>query len=141
MPRTKIRSGTKWTHPNRVTGKKRERYCKICNATADKVRIMKHENICENCAKEASKNKEGRLACKICGRVVPKQVKENNGFCNECICKLCGKPDPKLTRKTGFCRECLEKMGHCRVCGKEALAQVKKHNGVCDECFQKAQNK
>lgn len=142
MPRQKIRSGTKWTHPNTVRGKKKYRYCKICGKTADQVPIMKHENICETCVKELEKKKEGHLACKICGKVVPKQVKENKGFCDACVCSLCGKPDPKYTRKHGMCKECMLKLGtHCIDCGKEAMAQVRKNDGFCDICAAKAREK
>lgn len=142
MPRQKIRSGTKWTHPNRVTGKKAARYCKLCGTTADKVRIMKHENICEVCAKELRKKKEGHYACKVCGKIAPKQVRENKGYCSECVCRLCGKPDPKYTRVHGFCRKCLAEMGTiCIQCGKEAQTQVKKNDGLCDECAAKTKSK
>jgi hypothetical protein len=103
---------------------------------------MKHENICEFCAKELRKKKAGHLACKVCGKVVPKQVKENNGYCSECVCRVCGKPDPKYTRVHGFCRKCLMEMGTiCIKCGKEAQAQVKKNKGFCDECATKEKSK
>ncbi len=142
MARQKKRRGSKWTDPGNVKGKKKYRYCKICGSTATQVRIMKHEHICEKCAEEAARKKKGQLACKACGKVVPNQLKKYNGYCKECVCKICGKPDPEYTHKHGVCRECLIKMGtNCLVCGKEAYAQVKKNNGLCDECAAKRNNK
>ena len=138
MAKQKKRRGSKWIDPNRVMGKKKERYCRICGAKATQVRLLKHENICEKCIEDLSKRKSGNLACKICGKVVPKQVKKYNGYCKECVCKLCGKPDPEYTKKHGFCRDCLTQIGNiCRICGKEAPTQIKKNNGLCDNCATK----
>lgn len=135
MAKQQKRRGSKWIKPNRATGRKKERYCKICGTTASQARILKHENICEFCAREAQKKKEGRLACKACGKVVPHQLKKYNGYCKECVCSLCGKPDPDWAQKTGYCKSCFELIGvNCRVCGKEARAQVQKNEGLCDAC-------
>jgi len=135
MGKQKKRRGSKWIDPSSVRGKKKYRFCKICGATAEQVRIMKHENICEHCARDAQKHQRGNLACKGCGKVVPNQLKKYNGYCKECVCRICGKPDPEFTHTHGVCRECLAKMGtNCRICGKEAVAQVKKNDGICDEC-------
>ena len=135
MAKQKKRRGSKWIDPNKVSGKKKYRYCKICGSTAKQVRIMKHENICEKCALTAAKKKSGQLACKACGKVVPNQVHKYNGYCKECVCKICGRPDPRYTQQQGFCRQCLVKMGtNCLICGKEAVAQIRKNNGLCDQC-------
>lgn len=140
MAKQKKRRGSKWIDPNKVSGKKKYRYCKICGSTAQQVRIMKHENICEKCAARAAQTKSGQLACKACGKVVPNQVQKYNGYCKECVCKICGQPDPEYTKKHGFCRQCLAKMGtNCRICGKEAVAQVRKNNGLCDQCQAEAE--
>ncbi|AZR72381.1 hypothetical protein BBF96_02605 [Anoxybacter fermentans] len=137
MAKQKKRRGSKWIKPTRATGRKKERYCRICGTTASQVRIMKHENICELCVRELSRQKGGKLACKGCGKVVPKQVRKYKGYCKDCICRVCGKPDPEYCQKTGFCRECSKEMGICRVCGKEAMAQVEKNDGLCDACAKK----
>ncbi len=135
MAKQKKRRGTKWIQPTKASKRQKKRYCKICGSTAEQVRILKHESICDLCVKDLQKRKSGHLACKICGKVVPEQVKKYNGYCKECVCSLCGKPDPKYTKKFGLCRECIEKLGtNCRICGKEAMAQVKKNDGLCDAC-------
>ncbi|MCK4258694.1 MAG: hypothetical protein KAX49_06935 [Halanaerobiales bacterium] len=142
MAKQQKRRGIKWILPTRISSRQKKRYCRICGSTAEQVRILKHENICELCVKDLQKRKGGNLACKSCGKVVPEQVKKYNGYCKECVCSLCGKPDPKFTRKHGLCRECFGKLGtNCRICGKEAVAQVKKNNGICDACAEKIKNK
>lgn len=135
MAKQKNRRGSKWLDPNKVSGRKAERYCRRCGTKATQVRILKHENLCENCIKELEKKKDGKYSCKACGKVAPNQVKENNGYCKSCVCKICGRPDPEFVKKHGFCRECFELIGtNCRKCGKEAAAQVRRNNGLCDKC-------
>jgi len=135
MAKQKNRRGSKWLDPNRVTGRRAKRYCKLCGTEATQVRILKNENICENCVKELEKKKDGYYACKACGKVAPKQVQENKGYCKDCVCRACGKADPKFVQKHGFCETCFEIMGtNCRKCGKEAYAQVQRNDGLCDKC-------
>ncbi len=135
MAKQKNRRGGKWLDPNNVSGRRAERYCKRCGTEATQVRILKHENLCENCVKELAQKKGGHYACKGCGKVAPKQVQENNGYCKDCICRICGHPDPEFVQKHGFCEKCFDLMGtNCRKCGKEAEAQVRRNNGLCDKC-------
>ncbi|MCK8816491.1 hypothetical protein MWH28_03805 [Natroniella sulfidigena] len=135
MAKQQTRRGGKWLDPNNVSGRRAERYCAICGAEATEVRILKHENICEDCVKRLREEKDGKYACKACGKIAPKQLEENNGYCKECVCKICGKPDPEFARKHDFCEACFELIGtDCRRCGKEARAQVKRNDGLCDEC-------
>ena len=134
MAKQKKRKGSKWIDPNKATGRQRERYCKICGKTAAQVRILKNENICEECVEKASKRKGGNLACKVCGKVAPQQIQANNGFCKNCLCDACGEPDGHYPNKIGFCRKCAKMIGICIECGKEATAQVESNDGYCDEC-------
>ncbi|WP_027338731.1 hypothetical protein [Halonatronum saccharophilum] len=135
MAKQKKRKGSKWLDPNKVSGRKAERYCQRCGTLATEVRILKHENLCENCVEELKKKKDGVYSCKGCGKVAPKQVQENKGYCKGCTCKACGRPDPKFVKKHSFCESCFELIGtDCRRCGKEAQAQVKRNDGLCDEC-------
>ncbi|GAB6098859.1 hypothetical protein JCM16358_07380 [Halanaerocella petrolearia] len=125
----------KWLDPNKVSGRRAKRYCKLCGTEATRVRILKHENICENCVEDLSRKKEGKYACKGCGKVAPKQLENNKGYCKDCVCRICGKPDPAFAQKHGFCEKCFEIMGtNCRECGKEARAQVQRNDGLCDDC-------
>ncbi|MBM7555378.1 hypothetical protein [Halanaerobacter jeridensis] len=135
MAKQQKRRGSKWLDPNKVDGRHEDRYCHRCGKTATQVRILKHENLCEDCVEELRQKKEGDYACKGCGKVAPQQVKENDGYCKDCICKICGEPDPKFVHKHGFCEDCFELMGtNCRKCGKEARAQVQLNDGLCDDC-------
>ncbi|MGM0502755.1 MAG: hypothetical protein ACQERJ_09500 [Bacillota bacterium] len=135
MGKQQKRRGSKWLDPNKVSGRRTDRYCHRCGKEATQVRILKHENLCEDCIKELEEKKEGNYACKGCGKVVPAQVQENDGYCKECVCKICGKPDPEFAQKHGFCESCFELMGtNCRECGKEARAQVQRNDGLCDDC-------
>ncbi|GAB6137618.1 hypothetical protein [Halanaerobaculum tunisiense] len=125
----------KWLDPNQVSGRQAERYCRICGSEATQVRILKHANICEDCVENLRQKKEGKYACKGCGKVAPKQVQENDGYCKDCVCRICGTADPDFARQHGFCEKCFELMGtNCRECGKEARAQVQRNDGLCDDC-------
>jgi hypothetical protein len=96
---------------------------------------LKNENLCEDCVQQLRHDKEGKYACKGCGKVAPEQLREHNGYCKDCISKICEKPDPEFVHKHGFCESCFELMGtNCRECGKEARAQVQRNDGLCDEC-------
>ncbi|SJZ65005.1 hypothetical protein [Selenihalanaerobacter shriftii] len=141
MAKQKKRKGSKWLDPNKEGkghGRRSERYCQRCGQTVKDVRILKHSNLCEDCVRELEKKKEGKYACKGCGKVVPEQVQENDGYCKDCCCRVCGKPDPEFAKKHGFCESCFELMGtNCKECGKEAEAQVRRNDGYCDECADK----
>lgn len=79
--------------------------------------------------------KEGRYACKACGKVAPNQLEKFGGYCKDCVCPACGRPDPDSVRRAGLCLECLGKVGCvCRRCGKDAPTQVKRNRGLCDSC-------
>lgn len=129
-----------WADPNREgRGKERQsrRFCSRCGNTVQQVRIYKSLNLCEFCMKEMATKRDGINSCRACGRVVPEEIREHNGYCKLCICQACGKPDPIYVAKTGLCLKCATTMGDfCRKCGKEAAAQVKKNRGLCDQCYQ-----
>ena len=135
MAKQQTRRGSKWLDPHKVSGRHKERYCHRCGAKATQVRILKHENLCENCVKQLQQEKGGKYACKGCGKVAPEQVRDNDGYCKGCVCRICGTADPQFVQKHGFCENCFELMGtDCKRCGKEARAQVKKNDGLCDAC-------
>lgn len=116
----------------------RTRTCRICGNTIKQARILKQANICEFCARSLSSRPEGKLACKGCGKIAPEQVSRFGGFCKECVCPACGRPDPLGVRRLGMCRECASGIGGiCSQCGKDAPAQVRRNAGVCDECARK----
>lgn len=125
----------KWLDPNKINKRQQDRYCKFCKQKATQVRILKHENICEDCVQRLKNEKKGKYACKGCGKIAPQQLKENNGYCKDCTCKICGEADPKFVQQHGFCKECFQLIGtNCKRCGKEAEAQVERNNGLCDRC-------
>lgn len=116
----------------------RKRACRICGNTIRQARILKQANICEYCARALSARREGKYACKGCGKIAPKQVSRLGGYCEECVCPACGKPDPEVVRRSGICRRCAAKIGGiCQLCGREAPAQVRRNSGLCDECARK----
>lgn len=130
-----------WADPNRE-GRSKERqsrrFCSRCGNTVQQVRIYKSLNLCEFCLKELAAKRDGVYSCRICGRIVPEELKKHQGYCSQCVCRACGKPDPDHIRKTGLCFQCAQAMGDfCRSCGKEATAQVRKNQGLCDQCFEK----
>ena len=140
MPQNRVKH--LWADPNRegkATGRQAKRCCAKCGNTVQKARILKTLNLCEFCVKELEAKRDGIQSCKGCGKVSPEEVRENKGYCNQCICTACGRPDPVNVRKNGLCAKCSETLGDfCRKCGKEASAQVKKNKGLCDECKKKA---
>ncbi len=131
----------KWADPSREgrsKGRQGERFCSKCGNTVQHARILKSLNLCEFCIKEYEAKKDGINSCRGCGKVAPVELQEHNGYCNECVCSACGKPDPQYVRKTGLCYQCASALGDfCRRCGKEAAAQVRKNKGYCDECAAK----
>lgn len=128
-----------WSDPNiegKEGGRRAQRYCSRCGNTVEKFRILKSLNLCELCVKELQKKRDGRYSCRGCGKLAPEEIKEHNGYCRECICPACGRPDPVNVRKSGLCSKCSSTLGDfCRKCGKEASAQVKKNKGLCDACM------
>lgn len=128
----------KWIDPNKVRAgdRKAKRYCRICGNPASKFRILAGLNLCEFCVADLEKRRDGVWSCKACGKVAPDQLKEHNGYCEDCVCPGCGRPDPENVRKYGMCRTCYETVGaiYCVRCGKEAPSQVKKNRGFCDAC-------
>jgi hypothetical protein len=127
-----------WTDPNREgqsKGREAERVCAKCGNTVRQTRIFKSLNLCEYCINELREKRDGITSCRGCGKIEPLELKEHNGYCTECICSACGKPDPGYVRKTGLCFQCAVNLGDfCRSCGKEAAAQVRKNKGFCDDC-------
>ena len=127
-----------WADPNRegrVKGKLSLRSCAKCGNTVQQTRILKSLNLCEYCVNELREKRDGIVSCRGCGKIEPLELKEHNGYCSECVCSACGKPDPDYVRKTGLCFQCAQSLGDfCRSCGKEAAAQVRKNKGYCDEC-------
>jgi hypothetical protein len=134
-----------WADPNRegqAKGKEAERFCSKCGNTVQKTRILKSLNLCEYCINELKEKRDGITSCRGCGKIEPLEIKEHNGYCTQCICSACGKPDPQYVRKTGLCFQCALTLGDfCRSCGKEASAQVHKNKGFCDECVATGRNK
>ncbi|HOQ24832.1 MAG TPA: hypothetical protein PLI94_07855 [Bacillota bacterium] len=135
---TRERGESPWLDPNkegRRSGRQSRRYCSRCGNTVKQFRILRGLNLCEPCVRELEHKRDGQMACKGCGRLAPKEVKEHGGYCLECICPACGRPDPSHIRKTGLCLMCAEGLGEfCRRCGKEAAAQVRKNRGLCNVC-------
>jgi hypothetical protein len=127
-----------WADPNREgRGKESQsrRFCSRCGNTVQQVRIYKSLNLCELCIKELTVKRDGVYSCRGCGKVAPEEVKAHHGYCSQCVCQVCGQPDPDYVRKTGICLKCASSLGDfCRNCGKEATAQVKKNRGFCDQC-------
>jgi hypothetical protein len=132
------RSKKSWLDPNREGrkgGRQAKRYCGRCGNSVQKFRILRNYNLCELCIKELENKRDGHWTCKFCGKLAPNEVKQHNGYCAECVCPACGRPDPLSVRKTGLCRECAIGIGDfCRICGKEAAAQVRKNHGICNQC-------
>ena len=134
------RSKRKWLDRNLDLYKRsaRTRKCRICSNTVKQARILKQASICEFCARSLSSRREGKYACKGCGKIAPEQLSRHGGFCKECVCPACGRPDPQTVRRLGMCRQCASAVGGlCSRCGKEATAQVRRNAGVCDECAKK----
>lgn len=127
-----------WADPNREgkkSGRAANRYCARCGNTVQKFRIFKSLNLCEPCVKELAAKRDGKFSCRGCGKLAPEEVRAHNGYCLECICPACGRPDPIHLRKNGLCAKCSSVLGDfCRNCGKEASAQVRKNKGLCDAC-------
>lgn len=127
-----------WSDPNREgreRGRRSARYCARCGNTVQQFRILKSLNLCEPCVKELAAKRDGVNSCRGCGKLAPQEIREHGGYCNQCICIACGRPDPVNVRKTGMCAKCSSALGDfCRICGKEASAQVRKNKGVCDAC-------
>ena len=127
-----------WADPN-IEGRSRERkgkrFCARCGNTVQQARILKSLNLCEFCLKELETKRDGKMSCRSCGKVAPLEIQEHNGYCTQCVCSACGKPDPMSVVKTGLCFHCAQNVGDfCRKCGKEAGAQVRKNHGLCDVC-------
>lgn len=143
MPGTKKKRV--WADPNlEGRGKERQsrRFCSRCGNTVQQVRIYKSLNLCEFCMKELALKRDGVYSCRICGRIAPEELKKHQGYCLQCVCPACGKPDPESLRKNGLCYQCSQAMGDfCRSCGKEAAAQVRKNRGLCDQCFNRVKSK
>ena len=139
------RPKNEWADPNRegqAKGKEAERFCSKCGNTVQKTRILKSLNLCEYCINELRERRDGITSCRGCGKIEPTELKEHNGYCTQCICSACGKPDPQYVRKTGLCFQCAVTLGDfCRSCGKEAAAQVRKNKGFCDACVASGRNK
>lgn len=139
MPGTRIKRP--WLDPNREGkggGRRAQRYCARCGNSVRKVRILKSHNLCEYCYRELVERKDGVWTCKACGKFAPEEIRKYKGYCSECLCRVCGRPDPDYVRKTDLCRRCAENVGEfCLNCGKEAPAQVRKNRGYCDLCFRK----
>jgi hypothetical protein len=139
MPGGKIKHA--WADPNREgksSGRRGERFCAKCGNTVQHARILKLLNLCEFCLKELEQKRDGVNSCRSCGKVAPEEIGRYKGYCRDCICPACGKPDSASVRRAGFCSKCLAGFGDfCRSCGKEAAVQVKKNKGVCDECVKK----
>ncbi|HOJ78094.1 MAG TPA: hypothetical protein PLZ08_07070 [Bacillota bacterium] len=137
MPRKPVKRI--WADPNRegrFGGRSAKRYCSRCGNTVQKVRILKSLNLCEFCVKELQAKRDGKFSCRGCGKVSPEEIRAHNGYCDECVCVACGRPDPVSVRKTRLCSKCSSTIMNdfCRKCGKEAGAQVKKNHGLCDAC-------
>jgi hypothetical protein len=134
-----------WADPNREgqsKGNEAERLCSKCGNSVRKVRIFKSLNLCEYCLNELREKRDGITSCRGCGKIEPLELKEHNGYCSQCICSACGKPDPSYVRKTGLCYQCAQSLGDfCRSCGKEAAAQVRKNKGFCDACVASGHHK
>lgn len=132
------RAKTKWADPNREgrgKGRQAGRFCSKCGNTVQQTRIYKSMNLCEYCYRDLEAARDGIHSCRGCGKVAPLELREYNGYCRQCVCSACGKPDPDYVRKTGLCFQCAATLGDfCRRCGKEAAAQVRKHKGLCDQC-------
>ena len=130
-----------WLDPNkegRGQGRRSKRYCVRCGNTVRQSRILKAYNLCEFCVQEMKKKKEKGWVCIGCGRLAPDEVKKGKGYCRQCLCPACGKPDPFYVKIAGLCRECAKIAGvFCIKCGKEAPAQVQKNKGFCDLCIKK----
>jgi hypothetical protein len=128
-----------WADPNREgQGKDRQskRFCAKCGNTVQQARILKSLNLCEFCVKELEERRDGRWSCRGCGKVAPEEISKHNGYCTQCVCPACGRPDPQSIRLTGICAACTATVGDfCRKCGKEAAAQVRKNKGLCDACL------
>lgn len=127
-----------WADPNREgrgNNRQAKRYCAKCGNTLQQARILKAYNLCEFCVKAAEKKRDGVSSCRGCGKFAPEELREHHGYCKECICSACGRPDPVNVRKAGLCRNCNSTLAvFCRECGKEAAAQVRKNKGLCDKC-------
>lgn len=127
-----------WSDPNKEGkegGRRAQRFCSRCGNTVQSFRILKSVNLCEPCVKELESKRDGINSCRGCGKVSPKEVRENGGYCAQCLCPACGRPDPVQVRKNGLCAVCSATVGDfCLKCGKEASAQVKKNKGLCDVC-------
>jgi hypothetical protein len=135
MPRVK----KVWADPNREgknQNRQGQRFCARCGNTVQQARILKSRNLCEFCVKELETRRDGIHSCRGCGQLVaPEELRQNKGYCGQCVCPACGRPDPQQVRKTGLCYHCSQTIGDfCRVCGKEAAAQVRKNHGLCDNC-------
>lgn len=132
------RSKNKWLTPRsdgRSTARLARRYCCVCGTQATSTRILKAANLCEQCASKFRIARDGRWACKGCGKIAPAQLERNKGFCDDCVCPACGSPDPRSVRATGLCSRCLQSTtAICTRCGREAASQVKRNNGLCDAC-------
>lgn len=130
-----------WADPNREgrkTGRASARYCSRCGNSVRKFRILKSLNLCELCVKELEAKRDGKTSCRGCGKVAPEEIREHNGYCSQCVCPACGRPDPVSVRKIGMCSKCASIAGDfCRNCGKEAAAQVRKNKGLCNDCQKK----
>lgn len=135
----KTRSQRKWLTPQRegqTFGRKSKRYCRRCGVSVRHVPILSVLNLCERCANELKRTRDGRWSCKGCGRIVPLQLESRGGYCKDCVCTVCGKPDPVSVHETGLCKSCLGSVGlFCKACGKEAPTQVKRNKGFCDLCL------
>ena len=133
------RSRKEWADPNRegrAKGGKAQRTCSKCGNTLQQARILKSLNLCEYCVTDLKEKRDGIMSCRGCGKIAPLELKEHNGYCAQCVCGACGRPDPGYVRKTGLCFQCAVKLGDfCRSCGKEAAAQVRKNKGFCDDCM------
>lgn len=129
-----------WADPNkegRSHGRKAGRFCAKCGNSIQTARILKAHNLCEFCVKQMVEKRDGVWACRSCGKIAPDEVRENRGYCKQCVCSACGRHD-SFVKKTGLCQHCSQIIGDfCRVCGKEAAAQVRKNKGRCDVCAKK----
>ena len=135
---TTQRNKTRWLDPSKE-GKSRgrlgKRYCSRCGNTVQRFRILRGLNLCEMCVKELESRKDGVHSCRACGKFAPKEVKEHKGYCKDCICPACGRPDPDNIKRIGMCQQCASGIDDfCIRCGKEAAAQVRKNKGLCNAC-------